>query len=207
MFRGTVSKTALVVALFVGNVNITQKNTNDYYEDDSDFNVVTSVLQGGWGWGINKAYASCETETDVSSQEECIEIHGYPQDEDTAFTLYGDPFEDTAFGLEQDSSYSSGGGGSTTTTQTMSDEERKARLYTQCLLDAASLYGPCVADTTELLEDLKFVCNMEASVLGWYNKVAGLIALTACFEAYKYDKRNIAGNCQADVDEAQESCS
>jgi hypothetical protein len=67
---GSLTKVALVVTLMMGQVTPPASNS-DYYEDDGDFNVVSSALSGGWGWGLNKAHASCDTN---ESTEPCVDV-------------------------------------------------------------------------------------------------------------------------------------
>ena len=71
MKLGNVSKAALVVALMMGQITPPSGN-NDYYEDDSNFNTMSAELHDGWGWGLNKAYASCDT---YQGTDECRDIH------------------------------------------------------------------------------------------------------------------------------------
>jgi hypothetical protein len=61
MKLGNLSKAAVVVALMMGQV--TPPSSNGFYEEDDDFNIVSSTFSAGWGWGLglNKAYANCET--------------------------------------------------------------------------------------------------------------------------------------------------
>lgn len=219
VIKKNIAKTALIVALMLGNVseNVSQSG---YYEDDSDFNEVSSLLSHGWGWSLNKAYGNenCRDKSNESERRECEEKDGW--DPDYTGGVFGDPWVDDSFGIGD---YSGGDpygdtGGATRGDQgggpgagdqqaaQKSAEEKRAISYTVCLLDAASLYKPCVTDATAWLNDLKFVCDMESMAVGWFNKWAGSLAMTACYMAYRHDLGDVGKGCRADVDEAQESC-
>ena len=51
----------MFVALMMGQVTPPETNDRNFYEEDGDFSSVSTVLHDGWGWGLNKAHAFCDT--------------------------------------------------------------------------------------------------------------------------------------------------
>lgn len=123
---GKFSKVAMVVALMMG--QITPPAIDDgYYEEDNDFNVVTEIFSGGWGWGLNKAYAECEDIPEASSPDECIEVAGAPLPPYNP-DPWGTHFEDSSFGGDAGGGDTAGAGGG-------SSNERVLPKVEQCKLD------------------------------------------------------------------------
>lgn len=54
---------------------ISYNPTDNYYEDDPDFNSVSTQLLIGWSWGFNKAHADCN---DSSAEPDCITVGPSP---------------------------------------------------------------------------------------------------------------------------------
>ncbi|MFT4924144.1 MAG: hypothetical protein ACI8WB_000222 [Phenylobacterium sp.] len=89
-----------------------------YYEDDGDFNVASSALREGWGWGLNQAYATCDT---YQGTEPCEDIFGEnPPNwwEETGSIYPGGTTGGTGSGSGDGSSGSGGGSGGSTDPET-----------------------------------------------------------------------------------------
>ncbi len=71
MKLGPLTKVALAGGLLLGQA----QPTDNFYEDDDDFNLSSSVLSQGWNWSINKADAADEcTNNESTSAEQCLEV-------------------------------------------------------------------------------------------------------------------------------------
>lgn len=78
----TISNMALATGLMLGQV----QPTDNYYEDDEDFDLVGAALSDGWSWGINQALADECSHLEGSARLVCEEqqlehIEVTPEDE------------------------------------------------------------------------------------------------------------------------------
>jgi hypothetical protein len=107
---GKVTKTALAVVLLMGQVTPPAAN---YYEDDGDFNTVSTGFSTGWGWGLNKAYADCDDISDYSAAQACkmerIRVEGEQITYEDTFEFPDDPFDGGYTGEDIGGTYSGGG--------------------------------------------------------------------------------------------------
>ena len=218
MKLGNLTKAAMVVAMMMGQVT-TPASDSGYYEDDGDFNAVSSVLSGGWGWGLNKAHATtCDTFEGTGQCEntggewdgEVIVVIGEQQD---------DPWGGS--GPPDDSSYyedtHSGGGGSNPDEEPIvpapdpapsTDEEILALLkeINSCYKVAQTHYEPCVKATNGSIGYAADWCFLETGLIMSWNAWAGAAYGAYCVEAKDYLQSKVDGFCVDKVEGLMANC-
>ena len=193
---GNMTKAALVVALMMGQVT-PPTSSSGYYEDDGDFNVISSVFSGGWGWGLNQAHAGCDT---YQGTEPCYDIIGqYPRNwwEDSS-PIY----PDNPTGGENTGGGDSGGGGSTEPGPTEPEPTESEPILPpleQCKMNALEEKGDCYT-IADALYGLSMVgCGVLLIELGpYFGGLCGVAASTVHTDA--------KGNCDEQLAEDSYLC-
>lgn len=212
----TVSKLALAVTLMIGNIEYNAPQT-DFYEDDSDFLQVSSVLETGWGWSLNKAIAqeNCSAmegsearQCEEEQEEEVIEVIGSFDEQSS----YGGGGGDQSSYGEPDGGGGGGGGvdgGGATEEEVTADElarEKKILEERLCVLEASVLLNKCLADGADELTLGLIACGVATGAAGVLVPWAGVGVAVGCGVAYLYDKGVIDEGCEAEFISATDSC-
>ncbi len=187
---GNLTKAAMFVALMMGQVTPPSTNDRNFYEEDGDFSSVSTVLHDGWGWGLNKAHAFCDT------------FEGT----DTNCAFGGEPDEETS--RYDEVTYESGGDAPAPTEPTI-DEQTLALLkeIKQCFDVAKSKYVPCVLDRNDTISYWAEWCHLEAALLGgltgpWIGVGFGVV----CKLAKEYDLSRTEAYCLGQVETEMLKC-
>lgn len=125
------TKVAISIALVMGNITPPSDN---YYEDDHDFDLVSNELKSGWGWGFNKAFAWCHDQ--ATSSQECYVVTG-KRPRDTVF-------RDTSEFVKDEPIRTQGGSGGSGSKANPSNNE-KAEKCRKCELKADVIFSKCEA--------------------------------------------------------------
>ena len=223
MKLGNLTKAAMVVAMMMGQVT-TPASDSGYYEDDGDFNAVSSVLSGGWGWGLNKAHATtCDTFEGTGQCEntggewdgEVIVVIGEQQDEPWGGSR---PSDDSSY--YEDTRSGGGGGGDDdnsdgaptpeptpepTPTPAPAPTEKPEWLvkYEQCMLDDLSDKNDCLTIADGLYNASVGLCSGFLLTLG---PVAGSMAAATCVAVASTAHTDQKGNCEEFSAEEQNFC-
>lgn len=207
----TVSKLALAVTLMIGNIEYNAPQT-DFYENDSDFLQVSTVLATGWGWSLNKAIAQencsamegsearqCEEE---GEEEEVIEIIG-SYDEQSSYG--GGGGDQSSYG-EPDGG-GGGGGGATDDDEAQLEKELQEMKERLCVAESAILLNKCLADGSDEIALAMTACGVAIAGTGVIAPWAGVAVAVACAVGYVYDSEVVADECEAEFISSTDSCS
>jgi hypothetical protein len=147
-----ISLTATAVVLLMGNITAPE---GSFYEDSSDFNLISSELESGWGWGFSKAHADCQ---DASSPDECYGVTYSPPD-----TYWDrDTQQDTIYDdTEGGDSGGGGNGGGNDGNQTTPEEQIKE----ECIIKANGDYTQCQNSANYLANTIFNSCRADAGIL------------------------------------------
>ena len=136
-------------------------------------------------------------------EEEVIEVIG-TYDDDSSYDIGGWLEESSYDGGSSGSD--NGGGGDPDDNLTLEEKIAKVERDQECMRESIALEKNCLKNPTQTLNDLYFVCNLLSTGIGALNAWAGLGAASACYAAYRYDLDVLSDSCQANVEEAMETC-
>ncbi len=191
-FTKRVALTTTAIALFMGNITPTN---NNYYEDDNDFNQVSTQLTSGWSWGVNKAGAfDC-----AASIDECIQIYGNYDPWDDI-----DPHEDDGeTPPNNDAGDNDGGGGDG------GEDEPEYSAYEECLRNATLLNQGCsnarIIEVTDEYSLCHGLMTLEG-IPGGSNPLTQAAAYAMCEVIWDSKLDDVDAYCSAQFQDELDKC-
>ena len=184
------AKAALVVACLHGSIQVSNIESNAYFEDDDKYSSGISALSIIWSWGINKANADTEVITITGSRP-------------TYSPYYAHPYGSSDYTSWQNSGSNSYGPSPSSPSPAPAQTEAG---YQKCLSDKQGLYAPCFSFRESMSINANYICVAGATLVGATNVYLGIILSQQCVSSRASASRLNQTHCLLKVVDAQATC-